>query len=110
MTEYCLNSQRFVGFIVWLPFRIRTERQVEVRLHVEFGFHTGRLADLIQVLARSQAVITDLEPDRTLYHVGMPERSTQVTFLAKTAEHKTEILNELSTKGFVVRELSGSIR
>ena len=93
-----------------LPFRIRTESQIEVHLQVELGFQHGRLADLVQLLARSQATITDLEPDRTLYHVGMPERSTEVSFAVKSAKHKAEILKELSTKGFVVREVTGPMR
>ena len=93
-----------------LPFRIRAKRYVEVQLDVEFEFKSGRLADLVQLLARSQAVITDLEPDRSLYHVGMPERSARVVFLAKTARHKVEILEELAGKGFAIRELTGPIR
>jgi hypothetical protein len=93
-----------------LPFRIRAERQIEVRLHVELGFQSGRLADLIQVLARSDTVITDLEPDRSLYHVGMPERSTEVTFLVKTASRKVEVLRELLSKGFAIREIGGRIQ
>lgn len=35
----------------------------------------------------------------------MPERSTEVAFLARSGEHKKEILRELDTKGFEVREL-----
>jgi (p)ppGpp synthase/HD superfamily hydrolase len=92
-------------FIVWLPFRNRVEHRVEVHIHVELGFQSGKLADLVQLLARSRATITDLEPDRSLYHVGMPERYTQVMFLVRNAEHKEEVLRELSEKGFVVREL-----
>jgi (p)ppGpp synthase/HD superfamily hydrolase len=92
------------------PFRICYERQIEVHLHVELGFKSGRLADLVQLLARSKVTITDLEPDRSLYHVGMPERSTEVTFLVKTTGHKAEVLGELSAKGFTIRELSVPFR
>ena len=60
-----------------LPFRICVDHQIEVDLYVELGFQSGRLADLVQLLARSHAAITDLEPDRSLYHVGMPERFAQ---------------------------------
>jgi (p)ppGpp synthase/HD superfamily hydrolase len=95
---------------VRLPFRIRIERQIEVHIYVELGFKSGRLADLVQLLARSKVTITDLEPDRSLYHVGMPERSTEVTFLVKTASHKVEVLRELSSKGFVIREIGGRIQ
>jgi hypothetical protein len=49
--------------------------------------------------------ITGLKPDRSLYHVGMPERSAEVTFLATSARHKNAILRELSARGFVVREV-----
>ena len=92
-----------VGIVRW-PFRIRAENQSQVRLHVELGFQGGRLADLIQLLARSQAVITDLEPDRSLYNLGMPERWAEVTFLAKSGTHKKEILLNLSESGFRVHE------
>ena len=91
---------------MWLPFQIRVRPEMKVHLHVGLGFESGRLADLVQLLARSGATITDLEPDRSLYHVGMPERSTEVTFLVKTSRHKKEILEALSAKGFIVRELS----
>jgi (p)ppGpp synthase/HD superfamily hydrolase len=95
---------------VRLPFRIRTERQIEVHLYVELGFQSGRLADLVQLLAKSDARITDLIPDRSLYHLGMPERSAEVTFLVTSLEHKNGVLRELSTKGFVTRELAGGNR
>jgi (p)ppGpp synthase/HD superfamily hydrolase len=91
---------------MWLPFRNRVEQLVEVHIHVELGFQSGRLADLVQLLARSRVTITDLEPDRSLYHVGMPERFAEVSFLVKTARHKAEILRELAANGFVVREVS----
>jgi hypothetical protein len=90
---------------MWLPFRSRAKHQVAVLLYVDLGFQHGRLADLVQLLAHSDVIITDLQPDRSLYHVGMPERSTEVTFLVKTASHKTEILAELAAKGFAAREV-----
>jgi (p)ppGpp synthase/HD superfamily hydrolase len=93
---------------VWLPFRIRCVREIEVRLYVELGFQHGRLADLIQLLAESGVSITGLKPDRSLYHVGMPERSTEVTFLVTSVRHKHRVLSELSAKGFAIRELIGS--
>ena len=90
---------------MWLPFRICCVREIEVQLYVELGFQTGRLADLVQLLARSKVTITDLEPDRSLYHVGMPEGNAEVTFLATSARHKNAVLRELSARGFVVREV-----
>lgn len=104
------NCFRIEECIVRLPFQLRAERQIEVRLYVELGFKSGRLADLVQLLARSKVTITDLEPDRALYHVGMPERSTDVTFLVKTPRQKTEVLRVLSGKGFEVREITGPVR
>lgn len=90
-----------------LPFRIRVERQVEVHLYVELGFHHGRLADLVQLLAESDVTITDLKPDRSLYHVGMPERSTEVTFLATSLKDKDRVLGKLAAKGLTYRERRG---
>lgn len=88
------------------PFQLCVEREIKVYLHVELGFHAGRLADLVQLLARSHAIIADLEPDRALYHVGLPERYTDVTFVVKTEKHKAEVLRELSESGFTVQEMS----
>lgn len=88
-----------------LPFRFRAERPISVRLYVHLGFHSGRLADLVQLLAHSDAIIRDLEVDRSLYHVGMPERSAEVAFLVKSAAHRDRILRELRDQGFTVREL-----
>ena len=90
---------------MWLPFRKRTKHRVEVRLHVNLGFQHGRLADLVLSLARSKVAITDLKPDRSLYHVGMPERFTEVTFLVNSARHKAEVLTGLAAEGFQVHEL-----
>jgi hypothetical protein len=79
-----------------LPFRIRIERQVAVHLTVDLGFHYGRLADLVQLLVGSDVTITGLRPDRLLYHVGMPERLTEATFLVTIPRHKAEILARIS--------------
>lgn len=95
---------------MWLPFRKRAGPRLEIRLRVQLGFEHGRLADLVQLLAHSNVMITDLEPDRSLYHVGMPERFTEVTFLVKSAKHKAEVFRQLTAKGFEVRELVASNR
>jgi len=94
---------------VRFPFRIRIERQVAVHLYVELGFQHGRLTDLVQLLAESGVTITGLNPDRSLYHVGMPERSTEVTFLATSPRHKDRVLGKLAAKGFTFRELAGRV-
>ncbi len=91
---------------MWLPIRFHAQHKIATRLHVDLGFQHGRLADLVQFLAHADVVITDLQPDRSLYHVGMPERSTEVTFLAKTARHKAEVLRELSRNGFSIQEMN----
>ncbi len=87
-----------------LPFRVRVERQVEVLLYVELGFHHGRLADLVQLLAQSDVSITDLKPDRSLYHVGMPERSAEVTFLVASQRHRDRVSGRLAAAEFTFRE------
>lgn len=94
---------------MWLPFRIRCIREVEVHLVVELGFQSGRLADLVQLLAQSDVTITDLETDRSLYHLGMPERSAEVSFLVASLRHKNRVLRELQAKGFAIRELVGPV-
>jgi len=94
---------------VRLPFRLRIERQIEVHVAVELGFQSGRLADLVQLLAQSNVTITDLETDRSLYHLGMPERSAEVTFLVTSLRHKNGVLGELSARGFAIRELVSRI-
>ena len=88
-----------------LPFRFRAERQIAVRLHVDLGFQYGRLADLVQFLARSTATITDLKVDRALYDVGMPERFAEVTTLVTGPAHRVRILEALADKGFIRRFL-----
>jgi hypothetical protein len=100
------NEELFVRF----PFRLRFERQVEVHLYIELGFESGRLADLIQLLAHSNAMITDLKTDRSMYHLGMPERSAEISFLVASLRKKKGVLRELSTKGFIARELTGLIQ
>jgi hypothetical protein len=97
---------RIEEVIVRLPFRICVERQVEVRLYVELGFKSGRLADLVQLLAHSNVMITDLKPDQSLYHLGMPEKFAEVTFLVTSLRGKSGVLREFAAKGFVVRELT----
>jgi hypothetical protein len=103
-------DSRIEEFSLRLPFRLRVERQIEVHLAVDLGFQSGRLADLVQLLAQSNVTITDLETDRSLYHLGMPERSAEVSFLVASVWHKNGVLGELSAKGFVTRELVGRIR
>ena len=94
------NEELFVR----LPFGLRFERQVEVHLYVELGFESGRLADLVQLLAHSDVTITDLKTDRSMYHLGMPERFAEVTFWAAGPRHKDRVLGKLAAMGFTFRE------
>ena len=94
------NEELFVR----LPFRLRFERQVEVHLYVELGFESRRLADLVQLLAHSDVTITDLKTDRSMYHLGMPERFAEVTFLAAGPRHNDRVLGKLAAMGFAFRE------
>ena len=94
---------------MWLPFRKQKEHDLEVYLHVELGFQSARLADLVQLLARSKATITDLSSDRSVYIYGMPERWAEIKFLTRSERHKKEILQKLSENGFRVRETAGPI-
>jgi hypothetical protein len=57
-----------------------TDYRVEVELDVRLNYRLGRLADLVQVLAGAEALITDLITDRSHYPLGMGERSTTVKF------------------------------
>jgi hypothetical protein len=88
-----------------LPFQ-KQDPPITVRLHVDLGFHSGRLADLIQLLARADAILRDLEADRALYHLGMPERFAEVTLLVADAAHKERILKSLTDQGFTARILN----
>jgi (p)ppGpp synthase/HD superfamily hydrolase len=92
------------GVIVRLPFRLRFEREIDVHLYVELGFQSGRLADLVQLLAHSEVTIKDLKTDRSMYHLGMPERSAEVTFLVASLRHKERVLGKLAAMGFTFRE------
>jgi hypothetical protein len=88
-----------------LPFRIQIVRSVEVHITVTLDFEVARLGDLVQILARSAVMITDLIPDRSLYYLGLPERSVQITFLAKDLIHKQRVLERLLLSGFETREI-----
>jgi hypothetical protein len=91
-----------------LPF-LKQDRPIPVRLHVDLGFDSGRLADLIQLLARQDAIIRDLTTDRdlenALFPFGMPERFAEVLFLVANAAHQERILKQLAESGFPARIL-----
>jgi hypothetical protein len=89
---------------VRLFFRLRFECKVEVHLYVELGFESRRLADLVQLLAHSEVTIKDLKTDRSMYHLGMPERFVEVTFLVAGPKQKDKVLEKLAAEGFGFRE------
>jgi (p)ppGpp synthase/HD superfamily hydrolase len=84
--------------------------RTKVHLDVQLGYQLGRLADLVQLIARSGALITDLNPDRTHYPLGMGEASTEVSFLAKGRGHAEEILKKLKAAGFLYRPVNSGER
>jgi hypothetical protein len=95
---------------MWIPFRDQVRCRFEVHLHVDFGLQFGRLADLVQLLAKSRALITDLQVDRCLYHYALPEQSAEVKFRVKTARQKADILRELRIDGFIYKEISNPMQ
>jgi hypothetical protein len=88
-------------FALW---RFVTEYQLEVNLEVKLNcFQMGRLAELVQLLAHSSALITDLQPDRSHYHLGLAEASAEITFRVKDTRHRLQVLNALARKQFDYR-------
>jgi hypothetical protein len=59
----------------------------KVHLKVQLCYQAGRLGDLVQLLVRSGAFITDLNPDRSHYHLVIPEASTEVTLSSLRSIH-----------------------
>jgi len=62
-------------------WRFVKKYQLDVHLEVKSScFHAGRLGDLVQLIAHSSALITDLRPVRSHYHLGLAEASAEITF------------------------------
>jgi len=81
-------------------FRFVTEYRVEVELAVRLNYQLGRLADLVQVLAHSGALITDLNPDRSSYSLGMAEASTTVKFRVRNLDHRDQVIKAIRAQEF----------
>jgi (p)ppGpp synthase/HD superfamily hydrolase len=84
-------------------FRFFSRYRTLVHLQVELEYQPGRLADLVQLLAHGGAFLTDLNPDRAPYRMGLAEASTEVTFLVKGSRHAEEIIKKLKAAGFRYR-------
>jgi hypothetical protein len=89
--------------------RIQIAPSVAVHIVVTLDFEVARLGDLAPILARSAVMNTDLISDRSLYYLVLPERSAQITFLAKDLLHKQRVLERLSRsdmrrEGFSIEE------
>jgi (p)ppGpp synthase/HD superfamily hydrolase len=81
-------------------FRFGTDYRVEVELAVKLNFKLGRLADLIQVLAHSDALITDLDPDRSHYSLGLGEAATRVKFRIRNRHHRDQVFKAIRDRDF----------
>lgn len=75
--------------------RLGTEYRIEVELEVRLNFQLGRLADLVQILAHSEALITDLDPDRSHYALGMGEATTKVKFRVRDTRHRERVFKAI---------------
>jgi len=84
--------------------RLASEYRLEVHLEIKLNcFQMGRLADLVQLLAHSSALVTDLRPDRSRYHLGLGEASAEITIRVRDARHRLQILKELDREHFDYR-------
>jgi (p)ppGpp synthase/HD superfamily hydrolase len=89
-------------------FRFGAEYRVEVELEVRLNYQLGRLADLVQVLAHSDALITDLNPDRSHYALGMGEARTMVKYRVRNLHHGDQVLDAIRAQGFRFDVIRGS--
>jgi (p)ppGpp synthase/HD superfamily hydrolase len=89
-------------------FRFGTDYRVEVELEVRLNFQLGRLADLVQVLAHADALITDLNPDRSHYALGMGEATTKVKFRVRDAHHRERVLKAIREQDLRFDVIGGS--
>jgi|HubBroStandDraft_1064217.scaffolds.fasta_scaffold85898_2 (p)ppGpp synthase/HD superfamily hydrolase len=83
-----------------LFFRSGPDYRIEAELAVRLNYQLGRLADLVQVLAHSDALIVDLNPDRSHYSLGLGEASTRVKFRVRNLDHRDQVLKAIRAQGF----------
>ena len=89
-------------------FRFGMEYRVEVELEVRLNYQLGRLADLVQVLAHSNALITDLNPDRSHYALGMGEATTKVKFRVRDSRHREQVFEAIRGQDLRFDVIGGS--
>jgi (p)ppGpp synthase/HD superfamily hydrolase len=89
-------------------FRFGTEYRIDVELNVRLNYQLGRLADLIQVLAHSGALITDLNPDRSHYVLGMGDATATVKFRVRDAPHREQVFEAIREQDLRFDVISGS--
>jgi (p)ppGpp synthase/HD superfamily hydrolase len=82
--------------------------RVEVELEVRLNYQLGRLADLGQILARSNALITDLNPDRSHYSLEVGEATTGMKFRVRDTRHREKVFDAIRSAGFRFEVMSGS--
>ena len=81
-----------------------SEYRLEVHLEAKLNsFKMGRLSDLVQLLARSSVLVTDLRPDRSRYHLGLAEASAEITFRVRDVRHRIQVLEGLDREQFGYR-------
>jgi hypothetical protein len=81
-----------------------SEYQLDVHLEVKLScFQAGRLADLVQLLAHSSVLITDLRTNRSHYHLGLAEASAEIAFRVRDPRHRLEVLKVLDREQFDYR-------
>lgn len=90
---------RFFGF--------GTVYRIEPELEVRLNYQLGRLADLVQVLAHSDPLITDLNPDRSHYALGMGEAAVRVRFRVRNTPHREQVFEVIREQAFHFHVMSG---
>jgi hypothetical protein len=91
-------------------WRIGSSYKIEVHLDVTLDYRAGGLADLVQLLARADAWITDLEPDRSRYSFGLAEGSARVSYRVRSVRHGLDVLEALERERFVYRVDTAKMR
>jgi (p)ppGpp synthase/HD superfamily hydrolase len=87
-------------------FRFGADYRVEIELAVQLNYRLGRLADLVQVLAHSDVLITDLNPDRSHYSLGIGEASTRVRFRVRNLHHRDKVYEAIRGQEFLFEVVS----
>jgi hypothetical protein len=81
-------------------FRFCTDYRVKVELAVRLDHEPGRLEELVQVLHRSDALITDLSPDRSHTSLELGEGTTRVKFLVRSLRQRDQVFEKIRSHEF----------